>query len=120
MFFATLAWISGWHAKSTKRCAFSAFFAPFMTAQSLRLQHGLVPLDGQRCSLVGHGLQPSVPNAAEDDLRVGQHLRRQRAGVPELPDARTHPVERLERAVDVDRIELVLRHTVGQKRELEV
>src|SRR5439155_1073874 len=77
-------------------------------APVLRLQARLVPLDRERRALIRHRLEPSVPDAAEDDLLVREHLRRERARVPELPDGRSHPVERLESTLDVERIKLVL------------
>src|SRR6266446_3990287 len=84
------------------------------------LQRAFAPFDFDRRALLDDVVEAAVPARRQHDLLVEQKLGRLLAGRPPGCDVRLDLVELLEGAVEVDGIELVLRHAVGQQRELEI
>src|SRR5437773_4032439 len=104
----------GWQAKSMKRWHSAVALAPLRMPQywtwSIASFHSMAsdaPLSAGVCS------RPFQMLPSTTSLSVS--IWGQGPGVPELPDARSHAVQRLEGPVDVDRVELLLRHAVGQQ-----
>src|SRR5262245_45369375 len=84
------------------------------------LESALAPFDLDRRALLDDVVEAAVPAGRQHDLLVEQELRGRLAGRPPRGDVRLDLVELLEGAVEVDGIELVHRHAIGQQRELQI
>src|SRR5215831_18443826 len=84
------------------------------------LQCALAPFDLDRRALLDDVVEAAIPTGRQHHLLVEQELRRLLAGRPPGRHVRLDLIELLERAVEIDGIELVHRHSVGEQRELQI
>ena len=84
------------------------------------LQLALVPLEAGFRALLLDGEDPPAPRGGQLHLAVGEQLGRLGARGPPHVDLLLDAVHRFERPLDVQGVDLVDRHVVGQQRELQV